>query len=147
MAHVVACPKDPAAFRAWRRYNLDRMRWALPILMALVCAPSFAEKPKPQPIVLQDGAGVADGRLKGKQQRTYSITTAGQSLTLEMTAEPMRSISIEVYDPEGLRLYLAKESAGRWTAPLSKSGAYEIAVVRTIPTAPPSAYRLRITVR
>src|SRR5690348_13230432 len=114
------------------------MRTALRLLIALLfVAPALGDRPKPAEIALRDGAGSVEGRLRGRGQRTYAVTAAaGQTLTLEMSAEPMRSVALEVYDPDGLRLLLQKEAAGRWTTPAHKSGAYSLTVVRSTPTAP-----------
>ena len=124
------------------------MRGAVAVAIAVLCAPLFAQRPKlAVELPLRDGVGVVEGRLKARQQRTYSVTPRGQTLSLELAGEPMRSVGVEVYDPDGLRVLLVKEGAGRWTSPLSKHGAFEIAVVRTTPSAPPSTYRLRVVVR
>jgi len=124
------------------------MRGAVAVAIAVLCAPLFAQRPKPAvELLLRDGVGVVEGRLKARQQRTYSVTPSGHTLSLELAGEPMRSVGVEVYDPDGLRVLLIKEGAGRWTSPLSKHGAFEIAVVRTTPSAPPSTYRLRVVVR
>jgi hypothetical protein len=123
------------------------MRTALPLLILVLCASVFAQKPKPSEIALRDGAGAAEGRLRANHMRRYSVDVTGQSLTIEMTVDPIRSASLEVYDPEGARVLLQKEAAGRWTTPVTKRGNYEIAVVRAVPGAPPSTYRLRVSVR
>jgi hypothetical protein len=123
------------------------MRTALPLLIAVLCATSVAQKPKPSEIALRDGAGAAEGRLRANHHRRYSVAVSGQSLTIEMNVEPMRSVSLEVYDPDGARVLLQKEAAGRWITPVTKPGNYEIAIVRAVPAAPPSVYRLRISVK
>lgn len=124
------------------------MRPALRLLIALLCVPLlFGQRSKPAEIALRDGAGSAEGRLRGRQQRTYSVTAAaGQTLTIEMASEPMRSVVLEVYDPEGQRLFLQKEAAARWVTPAHKTGSYSVAVVRNIASAPTSSYRLRISI-
>jgi len=123
------------------------MRTALPLLIAVLCATALAQRPKPAEIALRDGTGAAEGRLRANHNRRYSVAVVGQSLTIEMNVEPMRSVSLEVYDPDGGRVLLQKEAAGRWTTPVTKPGTYEIAVVRAVPAAPPSSYRLRVSVR
>jgi len=123
------------------------MRTALPLLIAVLCATSLAEQPKRSEIVLRDGAGAAEGRLRSNHHRRYIVAVNGASLTVEMSVEPIRSAALEVYDPDGARVLLQKEAAGRWTTPVTKHGNYEIAVVRAVPAAPPSTYRLRISVR
>jgi hypothetical protein len=123
------------------------MRMALPILIAVLCASSLAQRPKPSEIALRDGSGAAEGRLRSNHRRRYSVAVNGKSLTVEMSVDPIRSASLEVYDPDGARVLLQKEAAGRWTTPVVKTGNYEIAVVRAIPAASPSTFRLRISVR
>jgi hypothetical protein len=62
-----------------------------------------------------------------------------------MSVDPIRSAGIELYDPEGARVLLVKEGAGRWTAATPKPGTYSLVVVRAVRAAPASYYRLRIS--
>jgi len=123
------------------------MRKALPLLLAVLCATALAQKPKPSEISLRDGAGAAEGRLRANHMRRYSVEVKGNSLTIDISVDPIRSATLEVYDPDGARILLQKEAAGRWTTRVTKFGNYEIAVVRAVPAAPPSTYRLRVSVR
>lgn len=132
-------PREVQSGRMWR---------ALALFAAFsIAATGIAQRGKPAEIVLREGVGAAEGRLKGRQQRTYTVRPTGQVLTVAMSVEPMRSAALEVYDPDGLRLLLQKEAAGRWTTPIGKPGDYRIAVVRATPMAPASVYRLRVEVR
>lgn len=122
------------------------MRSALPLLVALICAPVSALRSRPAEIVLHEGAGAAQGRLKGGHVRRYAVTVAGRSVAIDLTAQPRRSIAVELYDPGGARVFLQKETTSRWTAAVPKPGVYVIAVVRTMPSMPASEYRLRVEV-
>lgn len=124
-----------------------RRAFSLAVAVAFLTTPSFAQKPRVHQIALVDGAGSATGRLKGSGQRLYSFESSGHSVAIEMQATPVRSIALELYDPEASRVFLVKEGAGRWTAPLSKPGRYELVVARRTTRAPVSSYRLRITIR
>jgi hypothetical protein len=128
-----------------RRYNRQRMRSVAVLLM--FCAGALAERPRAVELVLRDGAASVDGRLRGRRLRQYTVAASGQAITFEFTAEPMRSAGLEVYDPDGRRVLLQKEAAGRWTAPVSKPGNYTVMVVRPTPSASTSYYRLRVTLR
>ena len=118
------------------------MRSALAVLVILGCA---AAMPQPREIVLRDGAGSAEGQLRGRQHRRYSLQLTAKAVTIDVIVEPMRSAVVELYDPEGGRVLLDKEAAGRWTAPVPKPGHYSLVFARAVPSAPVSYYRLRIT--
>jgi hypothetical protein len=116
-------------------------------VLLMFCAAALAERPRAVELVVRDGAASVDGRLRGRRLRQYTVAASGQAITFEFSAEPMRSAALEVYDPDGQRVLLQKEAAGRWTAPVSKPGNFGITVVRTTPSASTSYYRLRVTLR
>lgn len=110
----------------------------------LGCAAAFADE---RVIVLRDGIGAAEGRLRGRQQRSYSLSLSAQSIAIETYIDPIRSAAVELYDPDGGRVLLMKEGAGRWRASLAKTGKYALVVVRAVPAAPASYYRIRVSTR
>jgi hypothetical protein len=122
------------------------MRRLLTLLLLLASAAAWAQKAKPLEIPLHDGEGVVHGRLKSRQQTDYEFTADGQTLSIALTAAPIRTLSIRVYDPDGALMTLQKDGVGRWTTALSKRGDYGVTVLRTNASAPVSTFKMRVTI-
>jgi len=121
------------------------MRHAAAIVLLVSCLALHAQKARPIPIPLKDGHGVAQGHLKGRQEMDYEIqvTAPGQTVSLSLTATPLRTLTLRAYDDDSGEIAIQKAGPGRWTIRPPKPGPYGVTVVRT---GGPSTTRFTLTV-
>ncbi len=122
------------------------MRLGLTLLL-FACSGLHAQKARPFEIPLKDGEGAIAGHLRGRQEMEYQVSASGQTLTVAIAANPIRSIGLRLYDTDGAEMPLQKVGASRWIAPLPRAGAYGITVFRTQVTQGTARYRLNVMVR
>src|SRR5277367_311539 len=71
------------------------------LLSMFVASAMWAQKAKPLPIALKDGAATIEGRLRGRQQTDYEAEIGPPTtLTLQLLAAPSKTIELKVYTPE-----------------------------------------------
>ncbi|MEO8256143.1 MAG: hypothetical protein ABI868_02245 [Acidobacteriota bacterium] len=86
------------------------------------------------------------GVLRGDAQREYVLQARrGQSLTIQLTATPPRSLRLTARGSDGAELPLRAETRVRWSATLPEDGDYELAVARVGPARGSSRYRVTVT--
>jgi hypothetical protein len=119
-------------------------------LLLLTGLRAFAQKAEPLRIEFEPGASAAtvSGELSGRQQMEYAVAArSGQRLTFRLVVSPAGGLSLKVRDPDGAEIALRSPARQRWTALASRSGDYEISVLRAGNRPGSSTFKLTVTIR
>ena len=68
-------------------------------------------------------------------------------LTLQLSANPTKTVALKLYSPDAAELPLKKGAGNKWTARLPKPGDYGISVLRLSRGSGKSAYKLVVALR
>jgi hypothetical protein len=126
--------------------------WTLFLASVLVATALLrAQKAEPVRILFDPVSKTATvcGRLRGRQQMEYvAPARSRQVLHLHLNGNPLRSLALKVYDPDGTEVALKAARPGQqWTTVVPRDGDYGIAVIRTSRQPGTSTYTLRVRLR
>jgi len=126
-------------------------------LMVLGCCATpgrtwSAQGGKAEPLRLRiergGGGAMVSGVLRGDAQREYVFQARrGESLAIQMTATPPRSLRLTAREPGRSELPLQADTAVRWSATLQADGDYDLSIARVAAQPGSSRYRITVTLR